>query len=253
VNRKAQLICAWCGPLCALLFALGAVFLGRFIPPLVAPGDSAHEVARKFAEHTDQIRIGALVTIISMSLVGPWGVSIAAQIRRTEGGFPILTYVQIICVAVGTTVVVLMSMFWACAAFRPGVYSDETVMVLNDIAYFLFLFTWAPFSIWALAVALAIFLDPNERPVYPRYVAYTSLWVAVLFVPAGLMAFFKTGPFAWNGLMALYIPVGIFFVWLAVLTTETLKNINRGHAHDPGGRAAPAVVTRAPEPTLLEV
>jgi len=254
VNRRAQLICAWCGPLCALLFLVGAVFLGQFVPPLVAPGDTAAEVARKFAEHTDQIRIGALITIISMSLVGPWGVSVAAQTRRTEGNFPILTYVQIICVAVGTCVVVLMSMFWATAAFRPDVYSDETVMVLNDIAYFLFLFTWAPFSIWALAVALSIFLDPATEPVFPRWVGYLCLWVALLFVPAGLMAFFKTGPFAWNGLMALYVPVGIFFVWLAVLTTYTIKNINRGFSHDPGrGReAAPDVVSAALPHTLVE-
>jgi hypothetical protein len=230
-NRRAQLICAWCGPLCAALFALGAVFLGQFIPPLVGPNEGAAEVARKWAEHTDAIRIGATITVISMSLVAPWGVSVAAQTRRTEGSFPILTYVQLMCVAIGTTVVVLMSMFWCVAAFRPDTYSAETVQVLNDIAYFLFLFTWTPFTIWALAVALAIFLDPNDEPVFPRYVAYVSLWTAVLFVGASGMAFFKTGPFAWNGVMALYVPVGVFFIWLAVLTFNTIKNINRGFAH----------------------
>jgi hypothetical protein len=248
VNRKAQLICVACGPLCAI----GAVFLAQFIPPLVDPQNGAHTVATKFAEHTDRIRIGALISVISMSLVGPWGVTVAAQTRRTEGDFPILTYVQLICVAVGTCVVVLMCTFWACAAFRPGVYTDQTVMVLNDVAYFLFLFTWAPFAIWALAIALAIFLDPSEVPVYPRYVAYVCLWVAVLFVPAGLMAFFKSGPFAWNGVMALYVPVGIFFVWLAVLTYETVKNINRGFVFtlrrtsaSPGAVQAPTTLVEA--------
>ncbi|CDO90183.1 hypothetical protein AWC29_26915 [Mycobacterium triplex] len=40
--------------------------------------------------------------------------------------------------------------------------------------------------------------------------------------------------FAWNGLMALYIPVGIFFVWLAVMTFYTIKNVNAGaYHHDP--------------------
>lgn len=252
MNRKAQLICVACGPLCAILFAIGAVFVGRFIPPFVDPSNSAHTVALKYAEHGSRIRIGALISIISMSLVGPWGVTVAAQTRRTEGRFPILTYVQLVCVAVGTCVVVLMCMFWAVATFRPTVYTDQTVLVLNDIAYFLFLFTWTPFAIWALAIALAIFLDPNERPVYPRYVAYVCLWVAVLFVPAGAMAFFKTGPFAWNGLMALYVPVGIFFVWLTVLTYETIKNINRGDSHDPTRDDAPPAVFPAPQ-TLVEV
>ena len=239
MNRRAQLIMCWMGPLCALLFAIGAVILGGFIPPRWNPSDSALKVAQTYAEHTDQIRFGALITIISMSLVAPWGVTIAVQTRRTEEGFPILSYVQLACVAIGTTIVILMSMFWAAAAYRPfdlpGGYAPETVRQLNDVAYFLFLFTWAPFTIWAGTVALAIFLDPDqERPVYPRWVAYLNLWVALLFVPAGLMAFFKTGAFAYDGLIALYVPVGIFFVWLAVMTTYTIKNINEGYYYEPG-------------------
>jgi hypothetical protein len=231
-NRRAQLVCVWTGPLCAVLFIIGAVLLGHFIPPMVAPSDTAQVVARKFAEHTTQIRLGALVTIISMSLVATWGVTVAAQLRRTEGAFPVLTYVQLMCVAVGTVVVVLMSMFWAVAAFRPDTYSAETVQVLNDTAYFLLLFTWPPFAVWSACVALAILTDPNkDRPVFPRWVGYLSIWVTLLFMPAGMMAFFKVGVFSWNGLVALYIPVIIFFVWLLVLTRYTIVNINDGYYH----------------------
>src|SRR5439155_158418 len=134
-----------------------------------------------------------------MSLIAPFGIAIAVQFRRTEGRFPIWTYVQIASSAIATTIVVFMSMFWAIAAFRPETYSPETVQVLNDIAYFIFLFTWTPFSIWVIAIALAIFQDETARPAYPRWVAYLNLWVAVLFVPAGLMAFFKHGAFSWAG------------------------------------------------------
>ncbi|TAM69787.1 hypothetical protein [Mycobacterium sp.] len=238
MNRRAQLICVWSGPLLTVLFIIGAVLLGRFIPPLIAPSDSAQMVAAKVADHGTRIRLGALITIISMSLVAPWGVTVAAQTRRKEGNYPILTYVQLMCVAVGTTVVVLMSMFWAIVTFRPDTYSPEFMQFANDIAYFLFLFTWPPFSVWVLAVALAVLLDDSGAPVYPRWVAYLSLWVFILFMPAGMMAFFKHGVFAWNGVMALYIPVGIFFVWLAVMTVYTIKNINAGAYHDP--RTEPA-------------
>src|ERR1700739_2986426 len=100
MNKKMQLICVWCGPVCAILFAIGAVFLGQFIPPLVAPSDGAAEVARKFADHTGAIRVGAMLCVISMSLLAPWGAVLAAQTRRTEGRFPVLTYVQLVCVAV---------------------------------------------------------------------------------------------------------------------------------------------------------
>ena len=231
MNRRAQLICAWTGPLLAVLFAIGAVLLGRFIPPWVRPHYSAQKVAHIFALHHGRILAGAFITIISMSLVAPWGVSIAAQTRRKEGEFPVLTYVQLMCVAIGTTVVVLMSMMWAVAAFRPHEYSPQTVMALNDVAYFLFLFTWAPFSVWTLAVALTILLDTSGEPVFPRWAAYLSIWTAILFVPAGLMAFFKHGAFSWAGLMTLYVPVGIFFVWLAAMTYLVIRNIKRGESH----------------------
>jgi hypothetical protein len=166
---------------------------------------------------------------------------------RKEGEFPILTYVQLMCVAVGTAVVVLMSMMWAVAAFRPHEYAPQTVMALNDVAYFLFLFTWAPFSIWTLAVALAILLDTSGTPVYPRWAAYLSIWTAILFVPAGLMAFFKHGAFSWAGLMTLCVPVGIFFVWLAAMTTLTIRNIRRGAAYDdPPVRNVPEAAVPSP-------
>lgn len=107
MNRRAQLVCAWSGPLLAVLFLIGAVLLGHFIPPWVRPHYSAEHVWRIYAQHHTRILLGAFVSIISMSLVAPWGVSIAAQTRRKEGDFPVLSYVQLMCVAVGTTVVVL--------------------------------------------------------------------------------------------------------------------------------------------------
>lgn len=135
-------------------------------------------------------------------------------------------------------------MMWATAAFRPHEYSPQTVMTLNDVAYFLFLFTWAPFSIWTAAVALSILLDTSGAPVYPRWAAWLSVWTAILFVPAGLMAFFKHGAFSWAGLMTLYVPVAIFFVWLAAMTWLTIQNIRRGAFHvaaHEAGAAATAV------------
>jgi hypothetical protein len=228
MNRRAQLICAWCGPVVGVTFLIGAVLLARFIPPYVRPHYSAVRTAALFAEHASRIRLGAFISCISMSLVAPWGVSIAAQIRRTEGDFPVLTYTGLACVAVGTTIVVAMCVCWGVAAFRPGDVSPQITQLANDLAYFFFLFTWPPFTVWALSVALAIFLDQNDVPVFPRWLAYLSLWTALLFVPAGLMIFFKHGAFSWAGLMTLYVPVGIFFVWLAGLTYCVIRNINAG-------------------------
>ena len=45
-------------------------------------------------------------------------------------------------------------------------------------------------------------------------------------VPGGFAYFFRTGPFAWNGLLAFWIAAGAFFVWILVMTRLTLLSIN---------------------------
>jgi hypothetical protein len=210
-----------------VLFAIGGALLGRFIPPLVSPSDSAHVAAAKYAAHTDQIRIGAVLASISMSLMATWGVAIAVQTRgrdQYDDTPPTLAWLQLVSIAIGTIVVLFMCMFWEIAAFRPGHASDQTVSSMIDIAYFLFLFTVPPFSIWTAAVGLTILRD-SERAgaAYPRWLAYMSFWAALLFCPAMCMAFFKTGPLAWNGLLALYVPVVTYFIWLSVMSFYTIK------------------------------
>ena len=119
MNRRAQLICAWTGPVLTVLFVIGAVLLGRFIPPWTRPHYTAQHVAAIYAAHHTRILIGAFITIISMSLIAPWGITIAVQTRRKEGNFPVLSYVQLMCVAIGTCCV---SRFGNMISSRPSRY-----------------------------------------------------------------------------------------------------------------------------------
>ncbi|MGL5442076.1 MAG: hypothetical protein ACRDDJ_06380, partial [[Mycobacterium] stephanolepidis] len=41
----------------------------------------------------------------------------------------------------------------------------------------------------------------------PRWSAYLLLWCGLLFAGSALIIFFKDGPFAYDGLVGLYIPV----------------------------------------------
>ena len=59
----------------------------------------------------------------------------------------------------------------------------------------------------------------------PRWLAYFNLWVAFLFVPGGLILFFKTGPFAWNGVFTFWLPLSIFSLWFIVMFVALRKSI----------------------------
>jgi hypothetical protein len=226
VDRRAQLIALGCGPVMVVGFLLGGLVIGHFVPPFVHPSDSAQKVARLYSQHADRIRWGAMISMISLALLAPWGMAIAAYTRRIEHR-PTLAYTQIACVAISVTIVEFMCMFWAIAAFRPGDMDPNTVRALSDIAYFLLIWPYFPFSIWVATIGLAVFLAPADDPLYPRWFGYFSFWNAISFLPAGFMPFFHHGPIAWTGLLALYVPLSMFFTWIILITILTTKSVRK--------------------------
>ena len=77
-----------------------------------------------------------------------------------------------------------------------------------------------------LSVAAATLGDQRSVPVFARWVGYLNLWMAVLLAPGVLVLFFKTGPFAWNGLFAFWFPLVLFLTWLAIMCVLLLRALN---------------------------
>lgn len=236
MNPTAVRIGAWCGPVLVLFFFIGLVPLAGFVPP-PDPSGSAAEIQRLYAEDLTAVRAGLLLSTVAVALFFPWGASIAVLTRRSESGFPILSYTQVACVGMCGIVALFTCLVWSWGAFRPDEISAETTRSINDFGWFLYLYTWPPFSVWALAIALAIFWDRSERPAFPRWAAYMNVWIAFLLIPAGLMLFFKDGAFAYNGLIAFWVPTVAFFVWIPIMTGLVLRAVNR---YEDASAGAPA-------------
>jgi hypothetical protein len=161
------------------------------------------------------------------------GCAVASQTRRTEAGFPVITCIQVACAAIVTLTIAVFVLIWAVASFRAGHIPAETTRTVNDIAFFLLLFDWSPFCLWVASFAVAIFRDQNPEPIFPRWAAYLNLWIVLLSIPGCLIVFFKHGPFAFNGFVAFYFPVVVFFVWLVAMTALSLQAIQRAAAPHP--------------------
>jgi hypothetical protein len=226
ISPQVQRVCAWLGPAMVVGFLIGCIPIGGFIPPTDPPA-SAERIADFYRDDTTAIRIGCLIMIISLTLIVPWGAVIAARTYRQEAGFPIFTFAQVACLGVATFVVIAIPMFWAIAAFRPDDVDPGTTRTLHDIAWYLFLYTWPPFSAWCICIAVPIFRAEPGQEAFPRWIAYLNLWVALLLFPAGLMSFFKTGPFSYEGLFAMYMPLTVFFIWMIAMSVATIQGANR--------------------------
>ncbi|MET0987170.1 MAG: hypothetical protein ABW034_17380 [Steroidobacteraceae bacterium] len=65
-----------------------------------------------------------------------------------------------------------------------------------------------------IGVGIAALHDRSATLAFPRWFGYGSIFVFVANCPAQLLYFFKAGPFAWNGLFAIYAPFTVFFIWI---------------------------------------
>jgi hypothetical protein len=222
--HRRQLVFAWSALVFVALLLVGLVPMMRFVPP-PSPGSDAQTIAAQYRDHLTGVRFGAVLCIVGVSLLAVWGAVIAARTRRTEGAVPVLTYAQLISTAIATLIAVVIFVVWATAAFRPDQVSPETTRTLNDLGWFLFLFDTPPFMIWLAVIGISILLNTSEHRLFPRWAGYFALWIALLQAPPLGIVFFKTGPFAFNGLFAFWTTLFSFLLFVVVMTVLLANDI----------------------------
>jgi hypothetical protein len=223
MNKNVQYMCLWSAPLMGVFMTIGWWLMAEFVPP-PSPSWSAVEIADMFTANTTGIRIGMISMLVGVGFFLPFIALLSEQIRRMEGGSSTLAYTQLIAGSMSVAIVLFPIMFWVVASFRPD-RNPELVQLLNDMAWLTTAMPFAPGIIQNVAMGIAILGDKNPIRIMPRWVAYMNFWMAALFIPAGLMVFFKTGPFAWNGLLAFWLPLVAFGIWFNVMIFALLKAI----------------------------
>jgi hypothetical protein len=98
---------------------------------------------------------------------------------------------------------------------------------MSDLSNFYWVMAIVAATMQCYAIGFAILSDRRELPVYPRWVAYVNFWVGTLYLPGTLLTFFKTGPFAWNGIISFYVVATIFAIWYCTMIPTTFKAIKR--------------------------
>jgi hypothetical protein len=223
LSRKIQTFCAWCGPAFVVLLFGGWGLLGGFIP-LIPPSYEAQQVAAAYGEHLNVHRLGTLLALIGVFLTIPFFFAISMQIRRTELRVPTLAILQFASGIIVTVVLIIPILLFIGGLFRPERPAELTKLV-NDLSYVMLILPWPPILGQLGALALAIFHDRSPQPVFPRWIGYFNVWVALLLLPASMIIFFKTGPFAWTGVIGFWIPAAVFGVWYIVMTVFVLRAI----------------------------
>ncbi len=207
------------------LFATAWVYSGFFLPP--SPTMTADQIVSIYTENNVMLQLAFVAMIAGFTCVAFWGGSLSVLARQLEGRYPVFTVIQVVALAVVTVNVTFLPLVFAVAGYRAGEIPPEITRTINDLGWFMFLYPWSPVTIWLVALGAAILSDKSDSPFFPRWAAYLSFWVAFAVAPAGVMALFKTGPLAWNGVLAYWIPLTQFFVWVIAMTVLMQKGARR--------------------------
>jgi hypothetical protein len=250
LSPRAQRLCIWAGLLFMVVLYVGFWVIAGFVPP-PSPQDSAAETAKLFSDHSTGIRLGIVLTNLGSGLLCAWYGTLSVQLKRIEGHSSPWTYTQLVGGAASVVIFLIPCALWEAAAYRPD--ADPVVTQrLNDAAWLMFIGLVCTGIMQAVAVGMAILQDERERPVFPRWSGYLSIWVGLLLLPGALVPFFKGGPFAWTGVFAFWVVLFAFTIWVVALSVLLLGAVTR-QEREEADRAGPAVSTPLDRIGALEV
>ena len=239
VNTKVLMFGAWGALGYPVLLCIGWWWMAGFVPP-PEPTLGAAQMAARFEQNLFGIRAGMVICMFGALMAMPLGATAAYFISRIEGFFGPLSMLQIMG-AVGMAVLTFYPpMWWLIASYRPERTAELTLM-LSDAAWLQWVGGLTIYYPTIVTLAIAAFIDKSPEPAFPRWFAFVNLWLFVLLLPGQLIFFFKSGPFAWNGLIAFYLAFTVFALWFPVafyLLRRAVLRLEARRAQTPQGLLA---------------
>jgi len=228
-NIKAQWVSLWTGPAVGAVLLVAAIAFPGFWPPM-SPTMSADQVAAFYADHTAWIRASQVTFNLCGILIVPFLSLIVVQMKRMRQTH-VFAYCYLTAMVSGATIFALSNVFFLVAAFRPG-RNPELIQLLNDLAWIVFIAPIGMVVSQFVLLALAVYFDDQEHPVFPKWVGHFSLIIAAAMVPAAGAAVFQTGPLAWDGLWSFWVRNGAYALFVIVMFFVLRKAIQRQAVDD---------------------
>lgn len=222
---------AWSTLVYLLLFGAGWLVLGHFFPPF-SPADSAGETAGRFEDRDTAIMLGSVLMMLATMVLMPFSALLVLIIRKIEGRVGMLTLMMAFTVTTYMVMNFYVPFSFAMATFRPD-RDPALVQYAGDWGFMQFMGGIPMFlMIWLVTAYAALVASPRQDPILPRWFGYLNLWCAILYLPELLIFFFKTGPFAWDGLVGFWIPAVVFIGYFLVATGVFLQVVTRHFADE---------------------
>jgi hypothetical protein len=230
-RADGELILFWTLPALAIIWVSAFFLFPGFNHPM-SPTMSADEVAAFYRDETARIRYSMILfNWFGVGLI-PTVILMAMQVRRMAHRTPIVSYSLIACAGGPPTLFLIANMFWLLGSFRPD-RTPELTQLLNDLAWVTFTVLVPYLIAQCILLALAIYWDRQEQPVFKMWVAHFNILVAVALVPAAFTALTFSGPLAWDGLLSFWVKNIAIAAWIVVMGVVLGQTILRRRVEEP--------------------
>ncbi len=122
----------------------------------------------------------------------------------------------------------LVAFCFLTAVYRPD-RDPQVLALLYDLGLLSYVGSLGCFTTAYVAFAVAILYDRNR--IFPKWLAYVSIWQIVTEILAVPVFISTAGPFAWNGSISFWMGTVIFGFWLSCVI-YFLKRANEDLAAD---------------------
>jgi hypothetical protein len=213
----------WLAIVLTLIFAVSWVWLMGFFPP--PPADlPADKVAELYSLHNVRFRIGVILALIAGGFLVPISIVISVQMARLEKGLPLWAILQGTTGTIGSIFIWLPVLLWGVTAFTPE-RAPELTRLFHEFGWLTFIVPLSLFPMQLLGIIVVCFTkdEPDSVSAFPRWLGYLSVWQAIQSFGGPMAVLFKTGIFAWNGLLPFYLPFTLFTVWYIAICWTILR------------------------------
>jgi len=229
-GKRDVWIVFWIVP--AFYTAFGVIFfaLTRTMPP-PRPDITTDQKVLFFTNHGLTIQIGFGLLILIVGGAGIANGIVMYHMKRMSTG-SVLAYSYMAGMAVGALPgCLLVAICFLAATLRPD-RNPELMAFLYDLGLLSYVGSLGCFSVAYFAFAIAILYDRNG--IFPKWLAYISVWQIVTELLAVPVFVSKAGPFAWNGSISFWMGTAVFGIWLSCVIMFLKKATELEPVDSPG-------------------
>lgn len=249
-NILSQKFGLWCSWIFSALTAIGWLGIAHFWAPL--PADAGLEATKLWFSETHHwgTIIGCTIFYIACGFLVPASIQFGLMLAKIEGRRPLWSITTTVSGIFISLIIFMNACAWIVCAYRPETSAD-VIQSWYDWAWFAFLLGWIYLAVEMVATGIVELQDTREQPMIPRWLTWFTFAGAASLLTAAGPAFFKSGPFAYNGLLGFYVPMVVWGLYLNLTAWYMSKELDREAAEAQATARTQTAAARSPTGAAL--